>query len=194
MRRRCAGARPRRTRGDCPAGDRAVPGPPWSSPRPGPGRRQRAGRAPRGDLALQAGWAGVGGDGLARCRPATPSALRGLFLLSALLRVAAAAAPGRCGARPARGKSWRRFRAAPLPRCLCPACRGGRPALAPGAAGAGEGARRRKRGAGNPGLPVEPQCRSRDRLLPPPACPQALAFWIGGETLPSGGRNCSDLV
>lgn len=49
-------------------------------------------------------------------------------------------------------------------------------------------------GAGSPGLPVEPQCRSRDRLLPPLACPLALASWLGGETLPSGGRNSFDLV
>lgn len=33
-----------------------------------------------------------------------------------------------------------------------------------------------------------------DGLLPPPARPPALASWIGGETLPSGGKSSRDLV
>lgn len=173
--------------------------------RPGaaPAQARSAGRRPgvRGAETWPCGWDRREADGLARCRPATPGTQRGLSLCAP----ERSAAPGRGrrsrAMRSVAGqgrKSWRKLGAAPLPRRPCPAGKGGGTALVPRAAGtrAGVAARRgmEGEGAGSPGLPVEPQCPSPDRLFPPPACPLALASWLGGETLPSGGRNSFDLV
>ena len=76
--------------------------------------------------------------------------------------------------------------------CITEATEAGAGAGAVAERGKGEGGR--GKGAGSPGLPVEPQCRNLDGPLPSPSRPPALASWIGGETLPSGGTNSSDLV
>lgn len=123
--------------------------------RPGAALAQ-ARRARRGPLASRVGWAwGAGGGGRARrCPSATPRARRGLCLC-ALLRSAPpgrgrrARAMPRSVAGPGR-KSWRKLRAAPLPRRPCPAGEGGGDqGRGGGDAGGGKG----RLGRGEPGAP-----------------------------------------
>lgn len=165
--------------------------------RPGaaPAQARSAGRRPgvRGAETWPCGWDRREADRLARCRPATPGAQRGLSLCAP----ERSAPPGRGrrsrAMRSVAGqgrKSWRKLRAAPLPRRPCPAGKGGGTALASRAAGTGAGVAATRVGGGRwrRGRGARGSLWSRSAGAGTASCLRLLVLWLwlpGLEARPS---------